>query len=93
LAEHLKNYDNPAAEVSELILGGLQIARYAKTTASIAQIEHVGDRVQEGIEKVGNKTRKDIEKLLETHTDPNNSKSLAKAIVDIASAQFISESS
>lgn len=91
LAEHLKNYEDPAQEVSELITGGLQIAKYAKTTASIAQIEHVGDRVQDGIEKVGNKARKDIEQLLASHTDPKNSKSLAKAIVDIASAQFTSE--
>lgn len=91
LAEHLNNYANPEVEISELILGGLQIAKYAKTTASINQIEHVGDRVQDGIEKVGKKTRKDIEDLLVSHTDPKNSKGLAKAIVDIASAQFISE--
>lgn len=91
LAEHLNNYDNPEIEISELIIGGLQIAKYAKTTASINQIEHVGDRVQDGIEKVGKKTRKDIEELLASHTDPKNSKGLAKAIVDIASAQFISE--
>ena len=91
LADHLSDYEDLAQEVSELISGGLQIAKYAKTTASISQIEHVGDRVQDGIEKVGNKTRKDIEQLLASHTDPKNSKSLAKAIVDIASAQFISE--
>lgn len=91
LVEHLKNYEDAAQEVSELITAGLQIAKYAKTTASIAQIEHVGDRVQDGIEKVGNKARKDIEQLLASHTDPKNSKSLAKAIVDIASAQFTSE--
>jgi len=91
LARHLNEYEDPANELCHLILGGLQIANYAKTNASVAQIEDVGDRIQEGIEKVGDKARKDIENLLVTHTDPNNSKSLAKAIVDIASAQFIKE--
>lgn len=91
LAKHLSEYENPANELCQLILGGLQIANYAKTNASITQIEDVGDRIQEGIEKVGNKARKDIENLLITHTDLNNSKSLAKTIVDIASTQFIKE--
>ena len=91
LAEHLSGYINPDQEVMELIASGLQIAKYAKSTASIEQLEHVGDRVQEGIEKVGKKTRQDIEDLLAAHTDPKNSKSLAKAIVDIASTQFIRE--
>lgn len=91
LADHLSDYKDVAQEVIDLLSSGLQIAKYAKTNASVAQIEDVGDRIQQGIEKVGNKARKDIENLLVTHTDPNNTKSLAKAIVDIASAQFIKE--
>jgi hypothetical protein len=91
LAKHLNEYENPANELFQLILEGLRIANYVKTNASVAQIEDVGDRIQDGIEKVGIKARKDIEDLLITHTDPNNSRSLAKAIVDIASAQFIKE--
>ena len=91
LARHLNEYEDPANELCQLIVAGLLIANYAKTNASVAQIEDVGDRIQEGIQKVGDKARKDIENLLVTHTDPNNSKSLAKAIVEIASAQFIKE--